>query len=95
VAGWAYVFTFWDVLRGRRKGWQATGSGKGQQDGGRRFWTGLIGWSATTCVLWTGAAFWRMITMDPYNFILMFILGLSELVIVSRILIQPRAGAAT
>jgi cellulose synthase (UDP-forming) len=95
VAGWAYVFTFWDVLRGRRKGWQATGSGKGQQDGGRRFWTGLIGWSATTCVLWTGVAFWRMITMDPYNFILMFILGLSELVIVSRILIQPRAGAAT
>jgi cellulose synthase (UDP-forming) len=46
-------------------------------------------------VLWTGVAFWRMITMDPYNFILMFILGLSELVIVSRILIQPRAGAAT
>jgi cellulose synthase (UDP-forming) len=94
VAGWAYVFTFWDVLRGRRKGWQPSGTGKSRQDGKRRFWIGLIGWSAVTCALWTALAFWRMISMDPYNFVLMFILGLSELVIVSRILIQPRTGAA-
>jgi hypothetical protein len=37
-----------------------------------------------------------MMTMtDPYNFFLIFVLGVFQLVVAGRILIQPRAGAAT
>jgi cellulose synthase/poly-beta-1,6-N-acetylglucosamine synthase-like glycosyltransferase len=88
ISGWAYVFTFWDVLRKKREGWQPSGSGK-KQNGRRRFWLGMIGWSTASGLLWTGLAFWRLVTMNPDNFILMFILGVSELVIISRVLIQP------
>ena len=35
-----------------------------------------------------------MMTLDAYNMLLIFILGLFELVVVSRILIQPRVGSA-
>ena len=38
--------------------------------------------------VWTGLAFWRMITMNPYNFIVLG-LGLFELVIAARLLLQP------
>jgi hypothetical protein len=46
-------------------------------------------------VLWAALAFWRMMTMNPYNFLLLFILGVFELVVVGRILIQPNAGLRT
>lgn len=95
ISGWAYVFTFWDVVRRKRKGWQPSGSEKTKQDGKRRFWVGMIGWTAASCVLWTSLAFWRMVTMNPYNFILMFVLGISELMVVARILIPPRMGDPT
>ena len=36
-----------------------------------------------------------MMTMNPYNFFLIFVLGVFQLVVVGRILIQPRAGTAT
>ena len=32
--------------------------------------------------------------MNPYNFFLLFILGVFNLVTVGRVLIQPRGGAA-
>jgi cellulose synthase (UDP-forming) len=46
-------------------------------------------------VLWTGLALWRMLTMDPYNFFLLFVLGAFQLVVVGRILIQPKAGTGS
>ncbi len=92
ISGWAHLFAFTDMLRGRLRGWQPSGSGSRKQDGRRRLWIGLIGWSAGSAVLWVGLALWRMMTMDPYNFFLIFVLGLFQLVVVARILIQPRAG---
>ena len=93
ISGWAHLFAFTDMLRGRLRGWQPSGSGSKKQDGRRRLWIGLIGWSAGSAALWVGLALWRMMTMDPYNFFLIFVLGLFQLVVVARILIQPRAGA--
>jgi cellulose synthase (UDP-forming) len=80
------------MLRGRLRGWQPSGSGGIRQDGRRRFWIGLVLWSGGSSALWAGLALWRMMTMDPYNFFLLFILGVFQLVVVGRILIQPRAG---
>jgi cellulose synthase (UDP-forming) len=92
ISGWAHLFAFTDMLRGRLRGWQPSGSGSRKQDGRRRLWVGLICWSTISAVLWVGLALWRMMTMDPYNFFLIFVLGLFQLVVVGRILIQPRAG---
>lgn len=93
ISGWAHVFAFWDLLRRRPLGWKPSGSGKGGQDGRRRFWAGLIIWSGGSAAAWAGLAFWRMLTMNPYNLFLIFVLGLFQVVVVGRILIQPNAGS--
>jgi cellulose synthase (UDP-forming) len=95
VSGWAHVFAAWDIARGKRRGWQPSGSSTTKQDGRRRFWIGVIGWSAGSAAVWVGLALWRLMTLDPYNVLLIFVLGVFELVIVSRILIQPRPGTAS
>jgi cellulose synthase (UDP-forming) len=95
VSGWAHLFAAWDIARGKRRGWQPSGSSATKQDGRRRFWIGVIGWSAGSAATWTVLALWRLMTLDPYNMILIFVLGVFELVVVSRILIQPRAGTAS
>ena len=71
-------------------GLESLGAVKKKQDGSRRFWTWSCG--AAGPLLWTGLAFWRMLTLNPYNFIVLFALGLFELVVVGRVLLQPRAG---
>jgi cellulose synthase (UDP-forming) len=95
ISGWAHLFAFWDMLRGRLRGWQPSGSGATKQDGRRRLWFGLIVWSFGSAAAWSGLALWRMMTMNPYNFFLIFVLGVFQLVVVGRILIQPRAGTAS
>jgi cellulose synthase (UDP-forming) len=90
LSSWAHVFALWDMLTGRLRGWQPSGTGaKGQSDR-RRLWCALIGWSLSTAAIWTGLAVWRMMTLDAYNFILTFVLGVFQLVVVGRILIAPR-----
>jgi cellulose synthase (UDP-forming) len=89
LSGWAHVFAITDMMRGRLKGWQPSGTGARKQDGRRRLWIGLIGWSLTSSALWVGVGLWRMMTMDPFNIFLTFVLGAFQLVVVARILIQP------
>ncbi|MFD3944261.1 glycosyltransferase family 2 protein [Streptomyces sp. NPDC058579] len=90
--GWAHVFAIWDILRGNRMGWQATGSSRAKRNGTRRFWIGLWVWGGGTALLWVVAAVWRMLTMDPYDFALLLSSGLFYALIVGRALVQPRAG---
>ncbi len=92
ISAWAHIFALTDIMRGQLRGWQPSGSSKTKQDGRRRFWLGLIGWSFGSAVVWSGLALWRMLTMNPYNFALLFILGVFQFVVVGRILLQPRAG---
>jgi cellulose synthase (UDP-forming) len=93
LSGWAHVFALWDMLRGKLRGWQPSGSGARRQDGRRRLWIGLIGWSLGSSVLWAGLGLWRMMTMNPFNFFLLFVIGVFQFVVVGRILIQPRNEA--
>jgi cellulose synthase (UDP-forming) len=92
LSGWAHIFALWDMMRGRLKGWQPSGTGARKQDGRRRLWVGLIGWSFASSACWVGLALWRMMTMNPYDIFLTFVLGVFQLVVVARILVQPRSG---
>ncbi len=92
LSGWAHAFAFWDQLRGQLRGWQPSGSGGKRQDGRRRLWIGLVAWSFGTSALWASLGLWRMMTMDAYNFFLIFVLGVFQVVVVGRILIQPTAA---
>jgi cellulose synthase (UDP-forming) len=92
VSGWAHTFACWDLITGRRRGWQPTGGAPSQQDGRRRLWVALLGWNAAASVTWVALAFWRLLTLDPANVMMIFALGLFDLVVVIRVLIQPRAG---
>ena len=91
ISEWAHFFAYWDAIRGKRLGWKPSGSAK--QDGGRRFWTCFIIWSVGSSVAWTGLALYRMISLNPLNFIVLFGLGLFELLIAVRVLLQPATDA--
>jgi cellulose synthase (UDP-forming) len=95
IAGWAHLFAYWDAARGKRLGWKPSGGDKKKQDGYRRFWGCFLVWTLGSSLAWTGLAFWRMITMDPYNFIVLFGLGLFELLVAARILLQPATDDRT
>ena len=95
IAGWAHLFAYWDAARGKRMGWKPSGGDKKKQDGRRRFWACFIVWTVGSSLAWTGLAFWRMITMNPYNFIVLFGLGLFELLIAARVLLQPATDDPT
>jgi len=91
ISGWAHFFAYYDAIRGKRLGWKPSGGVK--QDGGRRFWACFITWTVGTSLAWVGLAFYRMVTMDPVNFAVLFGLGLFELLIAARILLEPRKDA--
>jgi len=93
ISGWAHFFAYWDALRGKRLGWNTSGGDKKKQEGNRRFWICFWIWTVGSSLLWTGLAFWRMLTMNPYNFIVLFGLGLFELVVAGRVLLQPNQDA--
>jgi cellulose synthase (UDP-forming) len=94
ISGWAHLFAYWDAARGKRLGWKPSGGDSKKQDGRRRFWACFIVWTVGSSLVWTGLAFWRMVTMNPYNFIVLFGLGLFELVIAARVLLQPATDGA-
>jgi cellulose synthase (UDP-forming) len=94
VYGWAHVFTIWDVLRNNRMGWQPSGSSSKKQGRNRRFWIGMIGWTASTAAAWVGLCLWRMYTMDPYNFVVLLASALFYAATAARVLYQPRPAAA-
>ena len=93
ISGWAHFWAYFDAIRGKRLGWNPSGGNKKKQDGSRRFWTWFLVWSLGSSLVWTGLAFWRMLTMNPYNFIVLFGLGLFELAVVGRVLLQPTVDA--
>ena len=88
--GWAHVFAIWDILRRNRMGWQPTGSSGAKKNKTRRFWIGMIGWGGGTALIWVGVALWRMLTMQPLNFVLVLASGIFYAVVVVRVLVQPR-----
>ncbi|MEU1198589.1 glycosyltransferase family 2 protein [Streptomyces sp. NPDC005813] len=93
--GWAHAFAIWDILRGRRMGWQATGSAAAKRSGTGRRRAGVRLWGGGTALLWVGAAAWRTLTLDPADFALLLSSGLFYALIVGRVLLPLRAMGAT
>jgi cellulose synthase (UDP-forming) len=89
ISGWAHFFAYWDTIRGRPLGWKPTGTDKKKQDGARRFWICFLAWTGGTSLAWAGLALWRMITMNPGNFAVLFALGVFEVMIAARVVIPP------
>jgi cellulose synthase (UDP-forming) len=89
------VFAYWDAIRGKRLGWKPSGGDKKKQDGRRRFWACFVIWTIGSSVAWTGLAFYRMVTLSPADFIVLFVLGAFELMVAARVLIQPVASATS
>jgi cellulose synthase/poly-beta-1,6-N-acetylglucosamine synthase-like glycosyltransferase len=89
IAGWAHFFAYWDAIRGKRLGWKPSGGDRKKQDGRRRFWACFIVWTVGTSVASVGLALWRMMTMDPANFVVLFAMGLFEVMVAARVLVQP------
>lgn len=71
--GWAHAFAVWDIVRGKRKGWQATG-GKGKKDAGR-LWRAVAVWGGLTSAVWIGSAIIRMTQFDPMSFVFLLFAG--------------------
>ena len=94
ISGWAHLFAYWDATRGKRLGWKPSGGDKKKQDGRRRFWASFIVWTVGSSLVWTGLRS-GVITMEPYNFIVLFGLGLFELVIAARVLLQHTTDGHT
>src|SRR5260370_38674105 len=57
--GWAHMVCLFDICRGRRMGWQATGAGK-RKAGTRRVWIAIALWHVPTCCAWVLLALWRL-----------------------------------
>ncbi len=93
ISGWAHFFAYFDAIRGKKLGWNPSGGDKKKQDGRKRFWICFTVWSVGSSLAWIGVALWRMLTMNPANFVVLFALGLFELVIAGRVLIQPATDA--
>lgn len=95
ISGWAHLFAYLDAIRGKKLGWKPSGGDKKKQDGSRRFWISFTLWSVGSSLVWVGLAFWRMLTMNPANFVVLFALGVFELIVAMRVLVQPLTDETT
>ncbi|MET7391595.1 glycosyltransferase family 2 protein [Streptomyces sp. NPDC005529] len=93
--GWAHTFAIWDILRGQRLGWQASGSVAARRGRSGRHRIGMWLWGGGTALAWVGGAAWRTLTLDPADFALLLSSGIFYAAIVARVLLQPRTVGAS
>jgi cellulose synthase (UDP-forming) len=72
---WAHLFAIIDALRGKRRGWQATGSGAVKADT-RRIWRAMLVLATATSVSWVGGATLRAHQYGLRNWIFVEFAGL-------------------
>jgi len=94
IVGWSHFFVYWDLLRRKPQGWTPSGIGSKKQDSRRRYWIGITLWSGGSALVWVALAFWRMVTMSSYDFVGPFILGVFQLAIVGRAILQPGSASS-
>jgi cellulose synthase (UDP-forming) len=73
--GWAHLFCLFDLIRGKRIRWQATGDA-GRKAGTRRVWVGVALWNVPTCAAWVLLSLWRMTRYGAANYALMLVAAL-------------------
>jgi cellulose synthase (UDP-forming) len=90
--GWAHVFALWDTCRGKRMGWQATGTAK-RKAGTRRLWAAVIVWNGSTCAAWVLLALWRTEQYATINFAILLGTGIFASVVTGMALGSRRNAA--
>lgn len=71
--GWAHAFAIHDDLRGRRMGWQTTGSTKKKPTA--RMWKAIAVWGGATSAAWLALALWRAYTLKAGDFAFLLLAG--------------------
>jgi cellulose synthase/poly-beta-1,6-N-acetylglucosamine synthase-like glycosyltransferase len=92
--GWAHLIAIWDIVRGRRMGWQTTGGVK-RKSGTQRIWTGIALWNGTTSVSWMLIALWRGSQFGAANFSVLFAGGVVASVTTGMALFSRRNHVQT
>jgi cellulose synthase (UDP-forming) len=87
--GWAHLFCLFDICRGKRMGWQATGAGK-RKAGTSRVWIAIAVWNVPTCCAWVVLALWRMSQYGVGNFAVILATGLLTSIITGMALASRR-----
>jgi cellulose synthase (UDP-forming) len=73
--GWSHLFCLLDLIRGKRLGWEATGSGL-RKAGIRRVWVAVAIWNVPACAAWVVLSLWRMEQYGVANYALMLVAAL-------------------
>jgi cellulose synthase (UDP-forming) len=92
--GWAHLFCLFDICRGRRMGWQATGAGK-RKAGTRRVWLAVAIWNIPTCCAWVLLAAWRMTQYGFANYVIILGTGIFASIVTGMALGARRNYART
>ncbi|WP_460364180.1 glycosyltransferase family 2 protein, partial [Actinocorallia lasiicapitis] len=87
---WTHLFTFYDALRGREMGWKPSGSGSAANTRARRLRLAMFCWSVPVALVWVALAGWRSLTQDPADVAFVLGLGLFNLFVVARTVIEPK-----
>lgn len=87
--GWAHMACLFDICRGKRMGWQATGSGK-RKAGTRRVWIAMAVFNVPTCAAWVLLALWRMMQYGVGNFIVILGTGVFASLITAMAILSRR-----
>jgi len=90
VYGWSHAFCIFDILRGRPLGWRPTGAASNAPKS-KTHWhvrnarALLFIWGVSTGLAWIGGAAWRMVRSPaPWNFLLIMLTGIVNLLVVLR-----------
>ena len=75
IYGWSHAFAIFDILGGRRMGWQPTG-GTAKKSKTRRLWIGMSVWTGGTAVLWVGGAAYHMLHTNALRYTAAFLTGM-------------------
>jgi len=82
AVGWAQILGLWDFARGKVMTWQPT---IGPAAAPRRFRKCVVRWNGTLALLWLGLAVWRIAQTGSYQFAIVALFGLVNVVVVGRI----------
>ena len=72
--GWSHAFAIWDILRGRRMGWQSTGSAGKKNT--RRIWWAIGLYGGLTAGAWVFVAALRLVQFGFWNYVFLLATGL-------------------
>ena len=94
IYAWSHAFAIFDIVRGRRMGWQPTG-GTAKKNRTRRLWIGLWLWTGGTGVLWVAGAGYQMFHTNVLRYSAAFLTGMFYLTVAAQaLLVDPSADSS-